>query len=155
MKPSSRTKYKDEILNGYLGLDFEDACLEHIKISSVQTASQQQVREKIYTNSSKAWKNTRALSILLICFKVNLICCENTMTEHKINKVLKMAVDAHKAGDIQKADKYYTAILKAQPKHPDANHNIGVLAVGLVKFKKLSRILKQHLKPTQLFRNYS
>ena len=37
------------------------------------------------------------------------------MTEHKISEVLKMAVDAHKAGDIQKADKYYTAILKAQP----------------------------------------
>ena len=25
---------------------------------------------------------------------------------------------------------FYTVILKAQPKHPDANHNIGVLAVG-------------------------
>ena len=25
---------------------------------------------------------------------------------------------------------FYTVILKAQPKHPEANHNIGVLAVG-------------------------
>ena len=31
------------------------------------------------------------------------------------------------------ADRYYTAILKANPKHPDANHNMGVLAVGIGK----------------------
>ncbi len=41
----------------YLGLDFEAACLEpHKNSRSVQTASQQQVREKIYKNSSKAWE---------------------------------------------------------------------------------------------------
>jgi tetratricopeptide (TPR) repeat protein len=34
---------------------------------------------------------------------------------------------------VQEADRYYTAILKANPKHPDANHNMGVLAVGLGK----------------------
>ena len=41
----------------YLGLRFETACLEpHKNIRSVQTASQHQVRKKIYKNSSKAWK---------------------------------------------------------------------------------------------------
>jgi len=29
---------------------------------------------------------------------------------------------------VQEADRLYTAILQAQPKHPDANHNMGVLA---------------------------
>ena len=31
------------------------------------------------------------------------------------------------------ADRYYTAILQANPKHPDANHNMDVLAVGIGK----------------------
>ena len=136
-----------KFLMDYLGLDFEDACLEpHKNIRSVQTASQQQVRERSTQIVQKHGKNTRALSaILLICFKVNLICCENTMTEHKISEVLKMAVDAHKAGDIQKLTSI-TAILKAQPKHPDANHNIGVLAVGVGKVQEAIPYFKTALE---------
>ena len=49
-----------------------------------------------------------------------------------INDALKKGVDAHKSGNI-KADQYYTAILQAHPKHPDASHNMGVLAVGIGK----------------------
>jgi hypothetical protein len=37
-----------------------------------------------------------------------------------------MGIEAHKASKAQEANRYYTAILKAQPKHPDANHNMGV-----------------------------
>ncbi len=55
------------------------------------------------------------------------------MTEHTITEVLQMAVEAHKSGDVKTADKYYTAILKRNPIHPDANHNMGVLAVGVGK----------------------
>ena len=50
-----------------------------------------------------------------------------------IDQALQNAVEAHKAGQIQEADRLYTAILKAQPKHPDANHNLGVLAVSIGK----------------------
>ena len=50
-----------------------------------------------------------------------------------LDQALQKAVEAHKAGQIQEADRLYTAILKAQPKHPDANHNLGVLAVGIGK----------------------
>ena len=52
-----------------------------------------------------------------------------------INQALQKAVEAHKAGQIQEADRLYTAILKTQPKHPDANHNLGVLAVSIGKAK--------------------
>ena len=38
----------------------------------------------------------------------------------------KGIIEAHKAGKVEEADRYYTAILKSQPKHPDANHNMGV-----------------------------
>ena len=53
--------------------------------------------------------------------------------ELTINVALKKGVEAHKAGQVQEADRFYTSILKAQPKHPDANHNMGVLAVGIGK----------------------
>ena len=39
----------------------------------------------------------------------------------------------HTAGNAEEADRYYTAILKKQAQHPDANHNMGVLAVDIGK----------------------
>ena len=51
------------------------------------------------------------------------------------NQVLQQAVDAHKAGQLQKAHRLYAAILKVQPKHPDANHNTGLLTVGFGKIE--------------------
>jgi hypothetical protein len=40
-----------------LGLDWEDACLEpHKNERIIKTASQQQVREKVYKDSSQKWK---------------------------------------------------------------------------------------------------
>ena len=53
--------------------------------------------------------------------------------ELTIDQALQKAIEAYKAGQIQQADRLYTTILKAQPKHPDANHNLGVLAVGVGK----------------------
>ncbi|MDA9370205.1 tetratricopeptide repeat protein, partial [Amylibacter sp.] len=55
------------------------------------------------------------------------------MTKLTINQTLLQGVEAHKAGQLQKADILYSAILKVQPKHPDANHNMGILAVGVGK----------------------
>ena len=51
-------------------------------------------------------------------------------------QALLEGLKAHKAGKLQEADKYYTAILKVQPKHPDVNHNMGVLAVNIGKVKE-------------------
>jgi tetratricopeptide (TPR) repeat protein len=53
--------------------------------------------------------------------------------ELTIEQVLQQAVEAHKAGRMQDAERLYRAILQAQPKHPDANHNLGVLAVSVSK----------------------
>ena len=57
------------------------------------------------------------------------------MAKLTINQVLQQAVDAHKAGQSQKAHRLYAAILKVQPKHPDANHNTGLLTVGFGKIE--------------------
>lgn len=55
---------------------------------------------------------------------------------------LQQAITHHQAGQLQQAEQLYRAILQAQPNHPDANHNLGVLAVqvkqpaaGLSHFK--------------------
>jgi len=53
--------------------------------------------------------------------------------ELKVEQALQQAIEAHKAGKLQDAEALYRAILQAQAKHPDANHNLGVLAVSLNK----------------------
>ena len=53
--------------------------------------------------------------------------------ELTIDDALKQGIEAHRSGQLQEADRLYTAILQANPKHPDANHNMGVLAVGVGK----------------------
>ena len=47
-----------------------------------------------------------------------------------IEQALQRGVAAHKEGALQEAERFYRAILKSQPEHPDANHNLGVLAVS-------------------------
>ena len=61
--------------------------------------------------------------------------------ELTIDQALQKGVEAHRSGKVEEADRYYTAILQAQPNHPDANHNMGVLAVGIGKARKLYRFL--------------
>ncbi|MDA8722630.1 tetratricopeptide repeat protein [Planktomarina temperata] len=68
------------------------------------------------------------------------------MTELTIDQALKQAIEAHKAGQVQEADRLYTAILKTQPKHPDANHNMGVLAVGVGKVEQALPFFKTALE---------
>ena len=53
--------------------------------------------------------------------------------ELTIEQALQQGVAAHKAGKVQDAEKLYRAILQSQPLHPDANHNLGVLAVSFNK----------------------
>jgi predicted Zn-dependent protease len=68
------------------------------------------------------------------------------MTELTLDQALQKGIEAHKAGRVQEADRLYTAILKAQPKHPDANHNMGVLAVGVGKVQEALPFFKTALE---------
>ena len=63
-----------------------------------------------------------------------------------LDQALQKGVEAHKAGKVQEADRYYTAIIKAQPKHPDANHNMGVLAVSVGKVEQALPFFKTALE---------
>ena len=53
--------------------------------------------------------------------------------ELTIEQALQQGVTAHKEGKLQEAERLYRAILQSQPLHPDANHNLGVLAVSVNK----------------------
>ena len=68
-----------------------------------------------------------------------------TKMELTLDQALQKGIEDHKAGKLQEADRYYTAILKANPNHPDANHNMGVLAVGVGKVQEALPFFKTAL----------
>lgn len=55
--------------------------------------------------------------------------------ELTIEQALKQGVAAHKEGKLQEAERLYRAILKSEPAHPDANHNLGVIAVAYGQYE--------------------
>ena len=65
--------------------------------------------------------------------------------ELTIDQALQQGVAAHKEGKLQDAERLYRAILQAQPKHPDANHNLGVLAVAVGRPLEALTFFKQAL----------
>ena len=46
-----------------------------------------------------------------------------------LDHMLQQGLAAHHAGNFQEAERLYRAIMQSQPEHPDANHNLGLLAV--------------------------
>ena len=48
-----------------------------------------------------------------------------------VDAALESAIASHEAGDLLVAGEKYLEILKADPSHPDANHNFGLLTVKL------------------------
>ena len=66
--------------------------------------------------------------------------------ELTLEQALQKGIEAHRAGKAQEADRYYTAVLKAQPKHPNVNHNMGVLAVGVGKVEQALPFFKTALE---------
>ena len=66
--------------------------------------------------------------------------------ELTLEEALQKAVKAHKAGQIQEADDLYKGIIQSQPKHPNANRNIGVLAVSVSKIHEALPFFKTALE---------
>jgi len=58
------------------------------------------------------------------------------LSEISVDEALRKAISAHKRGEIDQADRLYNAILKSMPNHPDANHNLGVLAKQLNMYER-------------------
>ena len=51
--------------------------------------------------------------------------------ELTIKQGLQQGAAAYSAGNFQEAERAYQAILKIQPQHPDANHNLGLIAISV------------------------
>ncbi len=49
--------------------------------------------------------------------------------EEIIQEALAKGVEMHKAGEFEFASQLYDSVIKLQPSHPDANHNMGLLMV--------------------------
>ena len=62
--------------------------------------------------------------------------------ELTVDEALKKGVEAHQAGQTQEAERLYSFVLNAQPNHPDANHNMGALAVSVDKMPEALATLK-------------
>ena len=74
--------------------------------------------------------------------------------ELTLDQAVQKGIEAHRAGKAEEADRYYTAILKANPKHPDANHNMGVLAVGIGKVNEALPFFKTALEANPSIAQY-
>jgi len=66
--------------------------------------------------------------------------------ELTIEQAMQQGVTAHKEGKLEEAEQLYRAILQSQPKHPDANHNLGILAVSVNKADKALLLFKSALE---------
>ena len=53
--------------------------------------------------------------------------------ELTIEQALQQGITAHKEGKLEEAERLYRTILESQPVHPDANHNLGLIAVSVNK----------------------
>jgi protein O-GlcNAc transferase len=66
--------------------------------------------------------------------------------EEVIEEGLSKGLEMHVSGQFETASKLYESVIMLQPKHPDANHNMGVLAVGLGKVQEALPFLKTALE---------
>ncbi len=59
-----------------------------------------------------------------------------------LDVALQQAIAHHKTGQLQEAEQLYRAILETLPNHPDANHNLGVLAAQAGQYSAALSYLK-------------
>jgi len=63
-----------------------------------------------------------------------------------IEELMHKGVELHKSGKVEVAAQLYSVVLKEHPEHPDANHNMGVLAVGTGKIPEALRFFETALE---------
>ena len=63
-----------------------------------------------------------------------------------IEQILQQGIAAHKQGKLNEAERLYKAIIQSQPLHPDANHNLGLIAVAVNKADVALPLFKTSIK---------
>ena len=71
-----------------------------------------------------------------------------------IKQAIQKGIASHKEGKLQEAEKFYRGILGVQPNHPDANHNLGVLAVSVNKADAALALFKTALEANPKIEQY-
>ena len=66
-----------------------------------------------------------------------------------IDQIMQQAIKLHKEGKLHDAESFYKDILKTDPKNPNANYNLGIIAVSMNSQQKQYFFLKQQLKLIQ------
>ena len=66
--------------------------------------------------------------------------------ELTIKQALQQGASAHQEGKLEDAERLYRAILQSQPTHPDANHNLGLIAVSVNKVDAALPLFKTALE---------
>ena len=62
--------------------------------------------------------------------------------ELTIEQALQQGVAAHKVGKLEEAERLYRAILQSQPEHPDASHNLGLIAISVNQIEAALSLFK-------------
>ena len=63
-----------------------------------------------------------------------------------IEETIRQGINAHKEGNLREAERFYRAVLQSQPNHPDANHNLGVLAVSVNEIESALSLFESALQ---------
>ena len=59
---------------------------------------------------------------------------------------LKQGIQEHQKGNLKEAEILYRNVLHAEPKHPDANHNLGILSASINKTNSAIKLFKTALE---------
>ena len=71
-----------------------------------------------------------------------------------VAEVLQKGIKAHKAGRLDQAFTHYKVIVDLVPGHPDASHNLGVLAIDMGKTKASLGFLNDAVNSNPLYEQY-
>ena len=66
--------------------------------------------------------------------------------EVTVDQIFQEAIAAHNSGDLEEAKRLYKSILKEQPKHPHAIHNLGLIKLSMGKIEEALQLFKVALE---------
>ena len=71
---------------------------------------------------------------------------QECLMELTTEQSLQYGITAHSAGKLEEAERFYRAVLQSQPTNPDANHNLGLIAVSINKIDVALPLFKTALE---------
>ena len=74
--------------------------------------------------------------------------------ELTIEQALQRGVALHNQGKLEEAERLYRAVLQAQPRQPDANHNLGLIALSVNKADEALPLFKMAVEANPSIEQY-